>query len=897
MPSTIAARKAASAAAPRSPAAGEDELRQAVFALFAESQHHISSHRKNVHALRNLHLDVCGAGGDAGREELFFMTFLQCLNTILGVRRNEEAVGRMMRFVVGFVVLSAEKDEAAAAGGSSVTARFIENLMLYALEGIDAREKTVRARLCQVIVACVNSVDELSDHVWEAFRGKMIERLFDKEAAVRVHAVHAMARLQSLPIGEAGGLEVLDIFMDLVQHDPAAEVRRTVLQQIDVNEKSLPTILARKRDHDPRIRRAFYATKLAELDIRTLTIQQRDAVLRAGLTDRDEAVKQACIDMIFSSWIHDTNSNLIEFLHCLDVMGNTAMAESALECFLGMNPGLFDNFSAPYLENLTVETAFILRVSCQHTLRQPGGGPAAVQELLPELTQMAAYIRRAYEALLACEPEDVATRAEIEFVLHELLLVCAHLDYSDEVGRLVLADGLLELLTNLELGDALFTQALLLTIRQAPARADFFETAAGLMADFKDVYTCDGSQAPPDADGLQRSLEALSLGDALPEDVRILAHLRCLEITQQLFSYAHLRLEEEPLLAEALTEIVIPAVNSPFAVIQAAGLLCLALGCGLCRDLAVEYMPLFLDFARLGHDETALVALQTAFDLVFLFGLPPFDAARPADALAASLYDPRGPVQGVAAEGFAKLLLHGILPPPRTRAVLEGLLHLYYHPATEREPGLRQCLAYFFPAFCFSRRANQLALAAVAARFLRGWDALGCTAIGFLEAASQLAHLTDAANLADPAGAPDPGAAGPHDVLAVDALWTMLEEPALAKPFLGLLSRLGLVGMAKVTVKKVIFLLTQLSKLIPADKPTLTTLKKVLAALVELDDLEATIPPEEVAAMKARLQRYIAGADPGAGPARRPPAGKRAAASPADHEVANVLDDLEDILT
>src|SRR4051812_27996075 len=97
--------------------------------------------------------------------------------------------------------------------------------------------------------------------------------------------------------------------------------------------------------------------------------------------------------MIFNSWIHATNSNLIDFLGCLDVMANTAMAEGALECFFGMHPGVFDNFSAQYLENLTVETAFILRVFCQYQLRAgPQGGAAAqeyVQEMLPELSQMA----------------------------------------------------------------------------------------------------------------------------------------------------------------------------------------------------------------------------------------------------------------------------------------------------------------------------------------------------------------------------------------------------------------------------------------------------------------------------------------------------------------------------
>lgn len=86
----------------------QSDLRQSIHDLFRDSQHHVTSHRKNVHQLRQLHLEWC-RGGEAEREEAFFLLFLQCLNVVLAVRRNEEVVGRMMRFIVGFVVFSADK--------------------------------------------------------------------------------------------------------------------------------------------------------------------------------------------------------------------------------------------------------------------------------------------------------------------------------------------------------------------------------------------------------------------------------------------------------------------------------------------------------------------------------------------------------------------------------------------------------------------------------------------------------------------------------------------------------------------------------------------------------------------------------------------------------------------
>lgn len=779
--------------------------------------------------------------------------------------------------------------------------------MLYCLEGVDAKEKSVRSRLCQVIVACVNSIDELSDHVWETFRVKMIERLFDREAIVRVHAVNAMARLQSLPITEeAGGLSILDVFMDLLQHDPSSEVRRAVLNQIDVCEKSLNTILARKRDQDPKIRKAFYASKLSEIDIRTLSVQQRDEVLRTGLTDRDQSVKQACIDMIFTNWIHDTNSNLIDFLACLDVQSNTKMSESALECFFGMNPSMFESFSAQYLENLTVETAFILRVFCGWKKAQAGDA-AVVQEMLPELVQMSNYIRRAYESLLASDPDDTVMRAEIEFILHELLLTASHLDFSDEVGRRVLADVLLDLITNLELGEVCFSESLKLLRLQCPEPAEFIQTGASLIGDFRDVYTCDGSQPTPAHSSdelLQKSLEALTIGEVLPEDVRILAYLRALEIVKELYDLPCTGaggFDEDPILPELLTEIVIPAVNSQFAVVQASGLHCLGMACTLSKDLASEYLPLLFEFVRLGQDDTALIALRIAFDLVFLFGPALSTSSSPIDKLAGSLYDPRIEFQTVASEGFAKLLLHGTI---HESAILEGLLHLYYHPVTEAEPKLRQCLAYFFPAFAFSRPANQSMLAAVAIPYLKAYlkpdDAAG-SRLGFAEVAGQLAHLTDASNLVASELTNDDQHLSPHDLMAMDCLWAMLEDPTgRTKPFLSLLTKIRLDSLAKTTIKKLLYLLSQLSKLVATDKAIQTGLKKFMSALLELDDPEVGIPSGELAEMKARLAPNLP-AEPATTTMtiQKPPAArfKRMAVEDASESFShNVLEELDDIL-
>lgn len=162
-----------------------------VCSLFNDSQYHNTTHRKNIQSLKKLHAESI----TAGTEEHFFCAFLHCLHVLLSLKKGEDAAPRLLRFAVGFiVVLTADKSPSASIEEGVL--RFVENLMMYLLEHVDAKDKAVRARLCQLMVACVNGVDELSDGVWNQFRAKMIERLFDKEASVRVQAVHATARLQ-----------------------------------------------------------------------------------------------------------------------------------------------------------------------------------------------------------------------------------------------------------------------------------------------------------------------------------------------------------------------------------------------------------------------------------------------------------------------------------------------------------------------------------------------------------------------------------------------------------------------------------------------------------------------------------------------------------------------------
>jgi condensin complex subunit 3 len=138
----------------------EDEVFTSVCNLFGESQFHVSSHRKNIQALRKLHSKIATAAGLEG-ESVFLQAFCHCLHVLLNLKKNDETSSRLIRFLVGFIVRSAEAVANSTAPSNGVVERFIESLMSHVLDNIDSKEKLVRSRLCQVMVACLNSVQEL----------------------------------------------------------------------------------------------------------------------------------------------------------------------------------------------------------------------------------------------------------------------------------------------------------------------------------------------------------------------------------------------------------------------------------------------------------------------------------------------------------------------------------------------------------------------------------------------------------------------------------------------------------------------------------------------------------------------------------------------------------------
>jgi hypothetical protein len=289
-------------------------------------------------------------------------------------------------------------------------------------------------------------------------------------------------------------------------------------------------------------------------------------------------------------------------------------------------------------------------------------------------------------------------------------------------------------------------------------------------------------------------------------------------------------------------------------------------------------MQLFCDFYRLGHEEGRKSALQIVFDLVFLYGREYFDSQEenaeectkgqlsPTSIVTTALYDPEESVQLIAAEGFAKLLLHRVICDEE---VLEGLFYLYLYPGGDSGTGaaMKQCLSYFFQSFAFTAHVNQLLVGRLVGRVLRSWIRTSRTMNGTVslpKIGAQLLYLVERTNLV-------PGAleAADEDVydamyaqIGCDLCWTILADPQdgdSVRPLVNMLVKLPLKPLKAETaplLKQLLFLQTQLLKYVN-DKTALTGLKRFSPTLLQLDTSEEPLEFEVLNEMKAQLGKVL----------------------------------------
>lgn len=535
------------------------------------------------------------------------------------------------------------------------TSRLVAHILSIMLPLMTSKEKTVRYRSTQLVAHVINSLDAIDDEYYHLLKMALLRRIRDKEPMIRVQAVLGLGRLAGNEDDgaeenadsddeEASGLLVK--LLEVLQNDPSADVRRSLLLNLPLTPGTLPYLLERARDLDSATRRALYSRLLPALgDFRHLSLSMREKLLRWGLRDRDENVRKATARLFRERWIEDcagpraanedaaapkeaappSLEGLLELLERIDVINSAVENGVALEAmkeFWAGRPDYRDEitFDDQFWDALTPESVFMAR-SFNDFCRKEGGGKYEylVEEKLPEVTKLAFFLQRYTNSLVdslrrniaRLEDEEEQDTVEQEFIVEQLLHIAKSLDYSDEVGRRKTFGLLRETLAIAELPDEI-TRLVVDVLRGVcgddnAGEREFCGIVLEAIAEVHDDIAADEppndnddesfhsarseiSENTPTKANIQKIIIKDSGADGDEDEAKaikeIMINMKCLHIAQCMLQNVEGDLQQDVNLVAMLNNLVVPAVRSHEAPIRERGLLCLGLCCFLDKVFA-----------------------------------------------------------------------------------------------------------------------------------------------------------------------------------------------------------------------------------------------------------------------------------------------------------------------
>jgi condensin complex subunit 3 len=765
--------------------------------VFREAQRTTASHRKLAVTLRKLQEACCYEPTSAKKsaaadfdEDDFNAEFVRCVLRVMPIKKSEGVGEKTIRFIGLFLRHAVDKDNEAVGEldedastmpetpGTRLTTQLIETI----LPLLAAKDKFVRYRSTQLISHIINSLDAIDDDLFQKLRSGLLKRIRDKEAMVRAQAVLGLGRLAGNPIEAEPDSDnseddvtsgLLEKLLEVLQNDPSADVRRSLLVNLPILPNTLPFLLERARDQDAATRRAVYSRLLPALgDFRHLSLSMREKLLRWGLRDRDENVRKAAGRLFRERWIEDCAGTpppaetgqpaevsppnldaLLELLERIDVVNSGGENGVALEAMKGFWEGRPDYreamvFDDNFFETLSAESVFVVR-TFNDFCRNEGNGKfeSLVEEKLPEVTKVAFYLERYIKVLIDAikraeeqelDEDEEGDTAEQEFIVEQLLHIALTLDYSDEVGRRKMFSLLRQTLSIPELPeDATKLTVAVLRDICAPDAAGEKEFCSIVLEAVADVHDTIVDDVPDDNDDESfHSARSEVSGDSTPTKSKsktpelseeeaaakaikeIMINMKCLHIVQCMLSNVSGDLQQNDHLVAMLNNLVVPAVRSHEAPVRERGLVCLGLCSLLDRSLAEENLTLFMHFFSKGHTALQITALHILTDILNVHGAQLL-SSNPTllkvyiKALRSGAKHPE--VQAAATVAASKLLLGRVVSDHDVSAeLLKTLVIAYFEPASAGNQSVRQALNYFLPVFCYSRPENQDLMRSVA---------------------------------------------------------------------------------------------------------------------------------------------------------------------------------------
>lgn len=280
-------------------------------------------------------------------------------------------------------------------------------------------------------------------------------------------------------------------------------------------------------------------------------------------------------------------------------------------------------------------------------------------------TSLADFEQKRVQFLTVCAPKLREYREfkedlnQLEFIIHQLLLICLNYDFSDEISRRSLLQIVRSSLTNDELSDELIEVSLKVMIKISVSQRDFTAITTEIITDIRDsfmdendetfysVYGFDEKDDDEEEEEEDKVAESQEMEDAA-DDLRQIGNvfddenfdaqvpnkrrkiepktppdnilIQCLQITQHLLSLTNEPLEHNVALESLIASLVIPAMSNPDPYIKSSSIKCLGLFCLLDKELAIKKLGIFKRVFDLEDEMYKVLAVKIFVDILSTFG-------------------------------------------------------------------------------------------------------------------------------------------------------------------------------------------------------------------------------------------------------------------------------------
>ncbi|KAF7389917.1 hypothetical protein HZH68_011774 [Vespula germanica] len=282
------------------------KLREIMNDIFYNVQINKTCHKRYIKRLTNINQQY--------DLESFLKEFISCLKIPLSMSQNHISIDNTLHFAAKYAVSSYASSNSELCEPMSP---FLERLFEFVLKHHDAKDSSVRFRICHFLNMLLNSMGEnafIDDALCDKITVNMMDRLLDKSHKVRAQAIFALHRLQD-PSDE--NCPVIKMYIFHLSKDPKVEVRKAVLSCMAKNQKTLHAALKRIRDVSDIVRKMAYDF-ISKITVRSLTIKQRNQLLNEGLKDRAESVRKCVEKVLLPIWLRYFNGMYIDLIKALD---------------------------------------------------------------------------------------------------------------------------------------------------------------------------------------------------------------------------------------------------------------------------------------------------------------------------------------------------------------------------------------------------------------------------------------------------------------------------------------------------------------------------------------------------------------------------------------------------